>query len=283
MIRRWVKDPEALVCAWSGHVAPAASVARLRPQDAALGVDVGPAQRLVRCLRCDAWLQVVPPTGAEVSGDELPPLGDLDLPERGRALEDRLVLRLIAVERALHVVLFGVLAIAASLVELRIDWLRSWAEQLLSTVRDDTARGVSHGDLARWLEDVVELRRATLGAVALASGLYAAVEVVEAVGLWRGRRWAEYLTFTMTAVFLPFEIRELAEGVSPLKVVALAVNVAVVVYLVWHKRLFGLRGGASAVGDDVDWDEIVAEPRPPFLARTPAGPTTRRRRGPNAR
>ena len=32
---------------------------------------------------------------------------------------------------------------------------------------------------------------------------YAVLEGVEAVGLWLGRRWAEYLTFIATIVFVP--------------------------------------------------------------------------------
>ena len=65
-------------------------------------------------------------------------------------------------------------------------------------------------------------------------------------GLWRGRRWAEYLTFIATSVLLLPEIYELTETVSPLKIVTLLINLAVVVYLLVAKRLFGLRGGGKA-------------------------------------
>lgn len=267
-MRRWLRDPETFLCSFGGHVAPAASVARLRDEDVMLGIEVSSGVRMARCLRCDLWLRVAPPAAGAASTEVLPPLEELDLPERGRALEDRMLLRLIALERCVHVVLFGLLAVAAVLVELRIDGLRSWADELLRFVRENTARGESHGALTRWLADLADVRRDTLWAVAMASGLYAAVEVVEAVGLWRGRRWAEYLTVAMTAVFLPFEVRELTEGISPLKLVALAVNVAVVVWLVWHKRLFGLRGGTAAVDDAVDWPEVLAHPsEPPRSAR----------------
>ena len=71
----------------------------------------------------------------------------------------------------------------------------------------------------------------------------AAVEATEAVGLWWNMRWAEYLTFVVTTLFIPYEIYELVLRVSILKVVALVLNVAVVAYLLWAKRLFGLRGG----------------------------------------
>jgi hypothetical protein len=60
------------------------------------------------------------------------------------------------------------------------------------------------------------------------------------------RRWAEYLTFVATAVLLLPELYELTHRVSALKVLTLLINLAVVVYLLFAKRLFGLRGGAAA-------------------------------------
>jgi hypothetical protein len=50
----------------------------------------------------------------------------------------------------------------------------------------------------------------------------------------------------VTASLLPLEIYELANHATPFKIVALVVNVAVVVYLLIAKRLFGLRGGLRA-------------------------------------
>ncbi len=63
------------------------------------------------------------------------------------------------------------------------------------------------------------------------------------VGLWWAKRWAEYLTLVSTALFVPFEVYEITEGVSALKVIILVINVAIVVYLLVAKRLFGIRGG----------------------------------------
>ena len=76
--------------------------------------------------------------------------------------------------------------------------------------------------------------------------VYGAVEGIEAVGLWYQRRWAEYLTFLVTASLLPFEAYEISTRTTPFKVIAFLINVAVVVYLLFAKRLFGLRGGAAA-------------------------------------
>ena len=79
---------------------------------------------------------------------------------------------------------------------------------------------------------------------------------------WRERRWAEYLTAVATAGLLPFEIRELLERATVFRVGALTVNLAILIWLVWAKHLFGVRGGAKTLHERVDWDEILATPSP---------------------
>lgn len=82
--------------------------------------------------------------------------------------------------------------------------------------------------------------------VGAAVSAYAALEAAEAIGLWIGRRWAEYLTFIATVVFVPYELFELTKSISALKILALVINLGIVVYLLTAKRLFGLRGGGNA-------------------------------------
>jgi len=86
------------------------------------------------------------------------------------------------------------------------------------------------------------------------------MEGVEAIGLWLGQRWAEYLTFVATIVFIPLEVDELTKSISWLKIVTLVINVAIAVYLLLAKRLFGLRGGGKAEhaehDADVGWPAI---------------------------
>ena len=89
---------------------------------------------------------------------------------------------------------------------------------------------------------------------------YAVLEGTEAVGLWLGRRWDEYLTFVATAIFVPYEIYELTKSVSALKVLALVINLAIVACLLIAERLFGLRGGGKAERaeheEDTGWAPI---------------------------
>jgi Predicted membrane protein (DUF2127) len=70
--------------------------------------------------------------------------------------------------------------------------------------------------------------------------------IVEAVGLWQGRRWGEYFAMVATSLGLPFEIYDLAAKTSATGAVLFAINLTLVLYLVITKRLFGVRGGRRA-------------------------------------
>ena len=73
-----------------------------------------------------------------------------------------------------------------------------------------------HG-LLHSLEHVFTLRTQTLYLLAAGAAGYAVLEGAEAVGLWFQKRWAEYLTFVATLIFMPYEIYELTLSVSVFK------------------------------------------------------------------
>jgi len=71
------------------------------------------------------------------------------------------------------------------------------------------------------------------------AALYASLRLIEAYGLWRGRRWAEWLAALAGGIYVPVEIYELTRGVSWIKVAALLLNAAVVAYMgytLWVSR-----------------------------------------------
>jgi uncharacterized membrane protein (DUF2068 family) len=70
--------------------------------------------------------------------------------------------------------------------------------------------------------------------IAIGCFAYGSVFVAEAVGLWLGKRWAEYLTTVVTASLLPFEVVELMHHVSAARAATLLTNLLVVGYLVWR-------------------------------------------------
>ena len=112
------------------------------------------------------------------------------------------------------------------------------------------------------------------GAVVVA---YGALEATEMVGLWFGRRWAEYLTFLATVILIPFEVYELTSSVSTLKLVTFVINVVIAAYLLWSKRLFGLNGGQQAEAERlrsaVSWESLENS-----LPGAPPASSCRRRR-----
>jgi uncharacterized membrane protein (DUF2068 family) len=234
---------ELLACGVSGHELLGLDVAHVRPEDAVV-LREEHGVRWHRCVRCDSWLPLPPP--ANPTRETLPARSEIELPRRGKALRDRVVLRVIAIDRALHFVVLALLAVAVFLFaghELR---LRKFFYRLVDAVQG-TSSGPHHAHgLLGDVEHLLTLRSSTLYAVAGFAAAYAILEGVEAVGLWYQRRWAEYLTFIATTIFLPYEVYELTKSVSPFKVIAFVINIAIAVYLLFAKRLFGLRGGAAA-------------------------------------
>ncbi len=243
-----------------------AAAARVRREDANLGVELGDGRRLGRCLRCDAWLVVPQPARARF--DVVPPLSELELPRRGDPLRDAIVLRLIAIERAFHSVIFGVLAIALYVLDSHLTDLHNAAQRVrdqLDTVAAQSGRAGSRTFLDSGIQHLLGLHGKTITVLAATATAYAVIEGVEAVGLWHERRWAEYLTAIATAGFLPFEVHELIDRFTVFRVGGFLVNLALLLFLLWDKRLFGLRGGPSARDDTIDWRAVVNRPEPPRL------------------
>ena len=236
---------ELLVCGVSGHELIGTDVAQLQSEDAVVAREQN-GVRWYRCVRCDSWLPLPPP--AKPTLETLPPRAEIELPLRGKALRDRVVLRVIAIDRAFHFVVLAVLSVAVFLFASHEMRVQDVFYRIVNAVQGTTgtpSQASGHGFL-RSIEHVLTLKSSTLYLVAAAAAAYAVLEGVEAVGLWYQKRWAEYLTFIATVVFIPYEIYELSRALSTFKILAFLVNVAIAVYLLRAKRLFGFRGGGAA-------------------------------------
>jgi uncharacterized membrane protein (DUF2068 family) len=74
------------------------------------------------------------------------------------------------------------------------------------------------------------------GRLAAGAFILAALYVVEGIGLALARRWAEYLTVVVGISFLPIEVLALSHGLTLPRILALALNIAVVWYLIVQLR-----------------------------------------------
>lgn len=234
---------ELLTCAWRGHELAGTDAAKVTPDDAALVREVD-GLRWYRCLRCDAWLPKTIP--ALLTREHVPSRDEIELPARGPILRDRYVLRLIAFDRAIHVVVLTVLALVLFSVARHDTSLhRDYVNIMNDLSGGDPGASQLRGVLG-YLRRAFEYSPRHLIQLGLVVTAYAALEATEMVGLWFNKRWAEYLTLVATSLLVPFEIYELTLGVSVFKVITFIINVAIVVYLLLAKRLFGLRGGRRA-------------------------------------
>jgi len=267
---------ELLDCGWHGHVLVGTDAAAVRPSDDLVARELD-GLRWYRCLRCDSWLPRALP--AAPTRPFPPGRDEITLPLRGRPLRDRYVLRLIALDRSVHFVVLAVLAAAVFVFIVNKSTLQQDFLRIVTALQGsvggpvNTSSGGIEGELTKLF--AFSTRNLELTGVALAA--YAALEGVEAVGLWRGKRWAEYLTFLATVLLVPLEVYEIAGKPTVLKCLTLAINVAIVVYLMLAKRLFGLRGGERAQRavreTDEGWAALEhATPRPVAPSSTPPPP-----------
>lgn len=258
---------ELIDCGLHGHEILGTDAATLRPEDEIFARESG-GLRWYRCMRCDSWVALTPP---DHPTRKYPPSRDeIILPLRGKPLRDRYVLRLIAVDRAIHFLVLSALAVAVFLFADNRAALDAEFTRILNDLQGgvggpmaSSRRGIVH-DLQYLF--AISITNLYLAGTAIAA--YAGLEGVEAVGLWFGKRWAEYLTFVATIVFIPYEIDELIKSITTLKVLAFVINVAIAVYLLYAKRLFGLRGGGK-----IERAEREADTGWPAIERATPGST----------
>lgn len=86
------------------------------------------------------------------------------------------------------------------------------------------------------LEHSAHLTPRRLQGLGIAAFIYAALFMVEGIGLWSLKRWGEWITVVITSSLLPVEIYELWHRPSVAKSAVLALNVLIVGYLAWRLR-----------------------------------------------
>ncbi|MFB4297277.1 DUF2127 domain-containing protein [Actinomadura sp. NTSP31] len=230
-------DWSLLTCARKGHITYAPDEEPLRER-LLVSSPVGAAWR---CLRCGAYVHGEP----HGSG----PADRAPLVKRGKELRDAFIMRFFAVERLIR----GLIVAVAAYGVWRFAQSRGSVQEvfekeipLLRPIADQFGWDLDHSKVITSIRHVFGLEERTLRWLAVGLLVYAAIEIIEAVGLWLLQRWGEYFAVVATCFGLPVEIYELAEKVTVLRVGALAINIGLIVYIIVTKRLFGVRGGRAA-------------------------------------
>jgi uncharacterized membrane protein (DUF2068 family) len=261
-------------CARKGHLtyAPDEPVLRGRLMAQTVG---GTAWR---CLRCGAFV-IGGPRGTG-------PASAAPLVRRGGELRGDLILKVFAVERFLRFLIIGAAAYGVWRFKYDRAGIQRAFDHDLPAIRNlyqDLGFDFSHSKLLPFIQHSFTYTPRWLTLVAIGLAVYALIELAEGTGLWLARRWGEYLAMVATSVFLPLEIWELAAGhITWLKVVAFVVNLALVIYLVWSRRLFGVRGGKAAYEAklrsesliEVEQAALVQVPAPSPASSNPPHPAT---------
>ncbi len=144
-------------------------------------------------------------------------------------------IKVIIVERVVKSTLLVVLGVGL-LVAGNKGWVDSWTDYAENQLNLNVGHGIILQLLLRVVVYVGNFSHVTL--LAISAIAYAALEGTEGIGLAMRRRWAEYLTVIATGVLIPYELYEVVRHPTLFKVGALALNVAVVGYLAYRKRLF---------------------------------------------
>jgi uncharacterized membrane protein (DUF2068 family) len=126
----------------------------------------------------------------------------------------------------------ALIALAVGLLRLLHRDIEATATHWIERLRFDPDNHHIHGVLVR----IFRVTPLQLKQLSAGTFLYAVLFVIEGVGLLKRRHWAEYLTVLSTALFIPLECYELWVRLTWVRVAVLAMNLAIVAYLVYRLK-----------------------------------------------
>ncbi len=235
-------------CGRVGHITYAPNEPHLRDHMRAQTT----AAEYWQCLRCGTYVT----GGPHGSG----PAAEVPVIRRGKQIRGDLILKLFAIERAIRVVIFGAVAYGvwryansrsiAQAIKKDIPVVQTFARQLGFTL--------NHALLTK-IQSLLHVSSSNLRLLAAGVTGLAIVSAVEAFALWQAKRWGEYFAMIATSLGLPFEVYELSKSVTVTKLILFVLNVILVAYLVYSRRLFGARGGKEAYEARLRADSVIDE------------------------
>lgn len=221
------------------------------------------AAELWQCLRCGTYVTGGP--HATGPADAAPAV------RRSRQIRSDLILKLFSIERGIRFVIFSALAYGiwrfsnsgsiADAINRDLPIVRTFAKQLGFTL--------NHALLTK-IQSLLHISSSNLRLLAIGVTGLAVVSAIEAFALWQAKRWGEYFAMIVTSLGLPLEIYELSKAVTVTKLILFALNLLLVGYLVYTRRLFGARGGKEAYEARLRADSVLEQAEQAAAALRPA-------------
>ncbi|MEP7024787.1 MAG: DUF2127 domain-containing protein [Actinomycetota bacterium] len=254
-------DWSLLDCGLKGHATYAPAEPELREW---LGAESANGESW-RCLRCGTFV----PGPAGASG----PAAEAPVVNRGKEVRSAIILRIFAIERFLRALVFAVAAVAVwqfgqSRASLEAVFHRDYPA--VRALLDQLGYNVNHSKLVGFIQRALTLSPTTIRLIAAGVAVYTLLEVIEGVGLWLAQRWGEYFAMIVTSLGLPYEIYDMTAKITVTRVIFFLVNLALVVYLVVTRRLFGVRGGKEAYEAMLRSESVIAETQKAIAAQQAA-------------
>ena len=134
-------------------------------------------------------------------------------------------LRLIAVFKIFKGLLF--LGVSWELFQLIHEDLGRIADAVLTMLRANTENRIVHS----LQEHFIALSPQTLHHAGVGALLYSFVLLVEGLGLWQEKRWAEYLVIINSGLFVPFELEALFRHRDIFHVIVIVINLLILGYV----------------------------------------------------
>lgn len=132
----------------------------------------------------------------------------------------------IVIYKCFTVGLLTCVAIGLFLTSKKYDSLFTFAEEYMMTGKREIIKA--------GLKQVLSISITKMQFGALVALVYAAVNGIEAIGLWYQKAWATILVVGIVGLTIPIEIYEIIEKASIVKFGVFAINIAMFIYLLRH-------------------------------------------------
>jgi uncharacterized membrane protein (DUF2068 family) len=132
----------------------------------------------------------------------------------------------IVIYKCFTVGLLTCVAIGLFLTSKKYDSLFTFAEEYMMTGKREIIKA--------GLKQVLSISTTKMQFGALVALVYAAVNGIEAIGLWYQKAWATILVVGIVGLTIPIEIYEIIEKASIIKFGVFAINIAMFIYLLRH-------------------------------------------------